>query len=125
MHDGVAGKDGPAAQPRLDGIGNGTGEHRTGERPDGDVTDGTDGQLAELAGAPETGRAPASGELESEAVTRYNRAIALCRDKGDNGTRELLAELIRGEERSIEWLEAQLHIVGEIGKEAYLAEQIH
>jgi len=64
-------------------------------------------------------------KLETEAVGRYNRAIALSRDKGDNGTRELLAELIRGEERSIEWLEAQLHIVAEIGKEAYLAEQIH
>jgi bacterioferritin len=64
-------------------------------------------------------------KLETEAAARYNRAIALSRDKGDNGTRELLAELIRGEERSIEGLEAQLHIVEEIGKEAYLAEQIH
>ena len=64
-------------------------------------------------------------KLETDAVARYNRAIALSRDKGDNGTRELLAELIRGEEHSVEWLEAQLHIIEEIGKEAYLAEQIH
>jgi bacterioferritin len=64
-------------------------------------------------------------KLETEAVARYNRAIALCRDKGDNGTREILAELLLGEENSVEWLEAQLHVIGEIGKEPYLAEQIH
>ena len=64
-------------------------------------------------------------KLETDAVARYNRAIALCRDKGDNGTREILAELLRGEEHSVDWLESQLHIIDEIGKEAYLAEQIH
>ena len=64
-------------------------------------------------------------KLETDAVARYNRAIELSREKGDSGTRELLAELIRGEEHSVEWLEAQLHIIEEIGKEAYLAEQIH
>ncbi len=63
--------------------------------------------------------------METEAVARYNKAIALCREKGDNGTRELLAELLRGEEEAVDWLEAQLHLVEEIGKEAYLAEQIH
>ena len=64
-------------------------------------------------------------KLETDAVARYNKAIALCRDKGDNGTREILAEILRGEEKSIDWLESQLHIVEEIGKERYLAEQIH
>jgi bacterioferritin len=64
-------------------------------------------------------------KMEIAAVARYNRAIALCRDKGDNGTREILAELLRGEEHSVDWLEAQLHIVEEIGKEQYLAQQIH
>jgi bacterioferritin len=64
-------------------------------------------------------------KLETEAIERYNRAIALCREKGDNGTRELLAELLRDEEKSADWLESQLHIVEEIGKESYLAEQIH
>ncbi len=63
--------------------------------------------------------------LETEAIERLNKAIALCREKGDNGSRELLEEILSGEEESADWLEAQLHIVGEIGKEAYLAEQIH
>jgi bacterioferritin len=62
--------------------------------------------------------------LETEAIKRLNDAIALCRDKGDNGTREMLEEILKGEEDSADWLEAQLHIVEEIGKEVYLAEQI-
>jgi bacterioferritin len=63
--------------------------------------------------------------LETEAIQRLNDAIALAREKGDNGTREMLEEILTGEEESADWLEAQLHIVDEIGKEAYLAEQIH
>ena len=63
--------------------------------------------------------------LESEAIQRLNRGIALCRDKGDNGSRELLVRILTGEEQGAEWLEAQLHIVDEIGREQYLAEQIH
>jgi bacterioferritin len=64
-------------------------------------------------------------ELEKENIKRLNDAIALARERGDNGTRELLEGILKGEEESADWLEAQLHIVGEIGKERYLAEQIH
>lgn len=64
-------------------------------------------------------------EMERAAIARYNKAITLCHSKGDHGTRELLDEMLRGEEHSADWLEAQLHIVEEIGKERYLAEQIH
>jgi bacterioferritin len=63
-------------------------------------------------------------ELEKGAVERYNRAIALAREKGDNGTRGLLERLLTGEEHSVDWLESQLHVVGQIGKERYLAEQM-
>lgn len=64
-------------------------------------------------------------QLETTAIERLNKAIALCRDKGDNGTRELLEEILKGEEAGADWLEAQLHLVKEVGKEAYLAEQIN
>jgi bacterioferritin len=64
-----------------------------------------------------------AGELES--IRRLNDAIALCREKGDNGTRHLLEEILEGSEDSADWLQAQLHLVEEIGKERYLAEQIH
>jgi bacterioferritin (cytochrome b1) len=31
----------------------------------------------------------------------------------------------KDEEESIDWLESQLHLVKEVGRERYLAEQIH
>ena len=64
-------------------------------------------------------------EMEKEAVKRLNDAIGLCRDKGDNGTRELLEGILVHEEEGVDWLEAQLHLVEEVGRKAYLAEQIH
>ncbi len=63
--------------------------------------------------------------VETEAIERLNKGIALCREKGDNGTRELLENVLKGEEAGADWLEAQLHLVDEIGKERYLADQIH
>ncbi len=63
--------------------------------------------------------------VEVEACARLNKAIALCRDKGDNGTRDLLEEILKGEEHAVDFLEGQLGIVETIGAERYLAEQIH
>jgi bacterioferritin len=63
--------------------------------------------------------------VETEAIERLNKGIALCREMGDNGTREVLESILKGEEEAADWLEGQLHIVEEIGKERYLAEQIH
>jgi bacterioferritin len=63
--------------------------------------------------------------VETEAIARLNKAIALCREKADNGTRELLEGILKGEEEAADWLEGQLHIIEEVGAENYLAEQIH
>jgi bacterioferritin len=63
-------------------------------------------------------------EVEYDAVKRLNAGIAMCRDKGDNGTRELLETILQQEEEGIDWLEAQLHLVDAIGQERYLAEQM-
>jgi bacterioferritin len=63
-------------------------------------------------------------DLEGIAVKRLNGAIALCRGQADNGTRELLEKILKDEEESVDWHEAQLHIIREIGMERYLAEQI-
>jgi bacterioferritin len=62
--------------------------------------------------------------LEVGAVERLNKAIALCVAQADNGTRELLEGILKGEEHSIDWLESQLHLVKEVGRERYLSEQI-
>jgi len=62
--------------------------------------------------------------LELEAYKRLNDAIALCVSAGDNGTRDILESILREEEETIDWHEAQLHLVDEIGKENYLSQQV-
>ena len=63
-------------------------------------------------------------QVEYDAVKRLNAGIPLCRDKGDNGTRELLEIILQQEEEGIDWLEAQLNLVELVGGERYLTEQM-
>jgi bacterioferritin len=63
-------------------------------------------------------------EVEKEAVARLNKTIVLCLEKRDAGTRELIEHLLKDEEDSIEWLEAHLKIIKDIGRERYLSEQL-
>ncbi len=63
-------------------------------------------------------------QLEYDAVKRLNEGIALCVEKGDNGSRALLEEILKSEEEHIDWLEAQLHQIKELGFANYLAQQI-
>jgi bacterioferritin len=63
--------------------------------------------------------------LEVDAVKRLNIAIELCRAEGDGGTRDLLEKTLRDEEEAVEWHETQLYLVKSLGKERYLAEQLH
>jgi bacterioferritin len=62
--------------------------------------------------------------LEIGAVGMYNRAIQICRDEGDNASRELFERLLKDEEAHVDWLEAQLHQIKEMGYERYLSQQI-
>jgi bacterioferritin len=64
-------------------------------------------------------------ELEYAAVDRLNTGIAVCVAKGDNGTRELLAEILVSEEDHIDWIETQQETIRQIGLERYLAQQLH
>jgi bacterioferritin len=63
-------------------------------------------------------------DVEREAIERLNRAVAKCVEVGDNGSRELFVEILRGEEEHADWLETQLDVVKKIGENAYLAEQL-
>jgi bacterioferritin len=62
--------------------------------------------------------------LELEAVGRYNAGIQLAREAGDNGTRELLESILKDEEDHVDWLEAQLGQIEQMGIQSYLVEQI-
>lgn len=63
-------------------------------------------------------------ELEKAAVDRLNQGIALCTARGDNGTRALFEKILVEEESHVDWLEAQLHQIQEIGLQNYLAQQL-
>jgi bacterioferritin len=63
-------------------------------------------------------------KLEIGAVGMYNRSIQIAREEGDNASRELFERLLKDEEAHVDWLEAQLHQMGEIGYERYLSQQI-
>jgi bacterioferritin len=62
--------------------------------------------------------------LEKDAVDRLNKGLELCRTKGDNGSRLLLEKLLKEEEEHVDWLEAQLQQIRELGLENYLSQQI-
>lgn len=63
-------------------------------------------------------------KLDVQARDRLNAGIETARQKGDNGSRELLEKLLHNTEESLDYLEAQLHIIGEVGKERYLITQL-
>ena len=63
-------------------------------------------------------------QLELNAVAMYNASIRIARDEGDNASRELFERLLKDEESHVDWLEAQLHQIKEIGYERYLSQQI-
>jgi bacterioferritin len=62
--------------------------------------------------------------LEVSAVKQYNDAVEIATNLGDNGSRDLLVELLKDEESHVDWLEAQLHQINELGYEQYLAQQM-
>lgn len=64
-------------------------------------------------------------QVEYEAVDRLNEGIKACVAVGDNGSRELLEKILVDEEHHIDWLEAQLHAIEEMGIQNYLSQQLH
>jgi len=63
-------------------------------------------------------------KLELNAVEMYNKAIEVARVEGDNASRELFERLLKDEEDHVDWLEAQLHQMKELGYERYLSQQM-
>ncbi len=66
----------------------------------------------------------ADRDTEVAAVARLNGGIALCVEVGDNGSRELLEDILTSEEEHLDWLETQLGLVAGLGEAHYLAQQL-
>ncbi len=62
-------------------------------------------------------------QAEAGAIKAYNDGIRLCLELGDNGTRELIDANLKDEEAHIDWLEAQLDQIGQMGLGNYLLGQ--
>ncbi len=63
-------------------------------------------------------------EAEDGAIKVYNDSIRLAAELGDNATRALLESILKDEEDHIDWLEAQLDQIKQMGIQNYLAQQI-
>ena len=63
-------------------------------------------------------------DLELSAVTDYNVAIQVAVAEKDNGSRDLFVALLKDEEDHVDWLEAQIHQIKELGYERYLTMQM-
>jgi bacterioferritin len=61
---------------------------------------------------------------ENRAIKAYNDAIKLAVEVGDNGTRDMLESILNDEEDHIDWIEAQLDQLEQMGVQVYLSEQI-
>lgn len=64
-------------------------------------------------------------ELERDSIDRLNRGVAVCVERADNGSRDLLAGILEGEEDHVDWLETQLELIRQLGDGLYLAQQLH
>ena len=62
--------------------------------------------------------------LEMDAVARLNDGIKLCRERGDNGSEDLLTKILVSEEHHVDWLEAQLAQIQQMGEAQYLSQQV-
>jgi len=63
-------------------------------------------------------------DLELLALPRLNRAVNAAVEAADNGSRDLFESILTDEEEHVDYLEAQLHMIEEIGYDNYLAAQM-
>lgn len=64
-------------------------------------------------------------ESEQAAIRGYNESVRLAVEVGDNGSRELFEAILKEEEDHIDWIEAQLDQINQMGAQNYLVEQIY
>jgi bacterioferritin len=63
-------------------------------------------------------------KLEIGAVAMYNESVKIAREEGDNASRQLFERLLKDEEVHVDWLEAQVYQIKEMGYERYLSQQV-
>ena len=64
-------------------------------------------------------------EHEKKLVDKMRADVALLLEVGDHGSRQMVEEMLRGEESDIDWFESQFELIKQVGEAHYLAQQIH
>ena len=62
--------------------------------------------------------------VEKQASVTYNEGVVICMEDKDSASREVMEQIIRESEDSIDWLEAQLDLIEKIGIENYMLSQM-
>ncbi len=62
--------------------------------------------------------------LENEAIPRLQAGVECCRAEHDEPSAQLLERILASEQDHVDWLEAQLHIIEQVGLANYLAQQL-
>ena len=63
-------------------------------------------------------------KLELKATVMYNESVRAAREAGDNGSADLFERLLKDEEEHVDFLEAQMHQIAQLGYERYLGQQL-
>jgi bacterioferritin len=64
-------------------------------------------------------------DLELQAQDKLQRAIASCMQENDHVSRRMLEDILASEQEHIDWLEAQLQLISQMGLQNYLSQQMH
>lgn len=65
------------------------------------------------------------GETVPEQFKLYVEGVTHCAKVGDYTTRHMLENMQKDTDSHIDWIETQLELVGQVGLEKYLSEQMH
>ncbi|MBL8851297.1 MAG: bacterioferritin [Planctomycetaceae bacterium] len=62
--------------------------------------------------------------LEKNASVTYTEGVLLCGPEKDSASREIMEQIVRESEDSVDWLEAQLELIERIGIQNYQLSQM-
>ncbi len=63
-------------------------------------------------------------DAELDAVAKYNHSAKVAAEAGDHASKMLFESILKDEEDHVDWIEAQLDQIEQLGLSQYLAEQI-
>jgi bacterioferritin len=63
-------------------------------------------------------------DFETDQIAILREAIALCEQQSDYVSRDMLEEILAAEEEHLDWIEAQQHLINQIGIENYLQSKL-